>query len=150
MQNLPKIPGLAGLRIPKEIPKDLTQKLLEADSAGHEMHRLYEKSHFALAGLVPVAFLSGEGSVMTRLCDLGLGVILPFHSHVAMNAVISDYIPYAYRMPARYGLLGASGVAALGLLKLNLLGPGLTDTVRSLWRHEKQQPPLKKVAKAGQ
>lgn len=38
-----------------------------------------------------------QGSVMTRLCDLGLGVILPFHSHVAMNAVISDYIPYAYR-----------------------------------------------------
>lgn len=34
---------------------------------------------------------------MTRLCDFGLGVILPFHSHVAMNAVISDYIPYAYR-----------------------------------------------------
>lgn len=34
---------------------------------------------------------------MTRLCDLGLGVVLPFHAHVGMNAVISDYIPYAYR-----------------------------------------------------
>lgn len=29
MQNIPKIPGLSGLRIPKEIPKDLAQKLLE-------------------------------------------------------------------------------------------------------------------------
>lgn len=148
MQHIPKIAGLSGLRIPKEIPKDLTQKLLEADSAGHEIHKLYERSHFALAGLVPVAFLSGEGSVMTRLCDLGLGVILPFHSHVAMNAVVSDYIPYAYRMPVRYGLLGASGITALGLLKLNLFGPGLTDTVRSLWRHEKPAPPPKKTGKA--
>ena len=38
-----------------------------------------------------------QGSVMTRLCDLGLGVVLPFHSHVALNAVISDYLPYASR-----------------------------------------------------
>jgi succinate dehydrogenase hydrophobic anchor subunit len=38
-----------------------------------------------------------QGSVMTRLCDLGLGVVLPFHAHVGMNAVISDYVPYAYR-----------------------------------------------------
>lgn len=38
-----------------------------------------------------------QGSVMTRICDLGLGVVLPFHSHVALNAVISDYLPYASR-----------------------------------------------------
>lgn len=42
-----------------------------------------------------------QGSVMTRLCDLGLGVALPFHSHVAMNAVISDYLPYASRGVSR-------------------------------------------------
>lgn len=29
MQHIPKIAGLSGLRLPKEIPKDLTQKLLE-------------------------------------------------------------------------------------------------------------------------
>lgn len=112
---------------------------------------------------------------MTRLCDLGLGLVLPFHSHVAMNAVVSDYIPYAYRsallrlplycscvpvpwivrlscatyaVPVRYGLLGASGITALGLLKLNLFGPGLTDTVRSLWRHETPEPLPKKAVKA--
>jgi hypothetical protein len=42
----------------------------------------------------------------------------------------------------RYGLLGASGVAALGLLKLNVFGPGITDTVRSLWKYERNPPPL--------
>jgi succinate dehydrogenase hydrophobic anchor subunit len=34
---------------------------------------------------------------MTRLCDLGLGVVLPFHAHVGLNTVVSDYVPYAYR-----------------------------------------------------
>ena len=34
---------------------------------------------------------------MTRICDLGLGIALPFHAHVGMNAVISDYVPYAWR-----------------------------------------------------
>ena len=34
---------------------------------------------------------------MTRICDLALGVVLPFHAHVGLNAVISDYIPYAWR-----------------------------------------------------
>lgn len=53
-----------------------------------------------------------------------------------------------YAVPVRYGLLGASGITALGLLKLNLFGPGLTDTVRSLWRHEKPEPLPNKVAKA--
>ena len=45
-------------------------------------------------------------------------------------------------VPARYGLLGASGVAALGLLKVNLLGRGFTDSVRSFWRYEKKPSPL--------
>lgn len=36
--------------------------------------------------------------------------------------------------PARYGLLGTSLITYLGLMKLNLAGPGITDMVRSLWR----------------
>lgn len=47
----------------------------------------------------------------------------------------------------RYGLLGASGLTALGLLRLNLFGPGLTDTVRSLWKYEKTPKPLPKGPK---
>ena len=160
-----------------------------------------------------------QGSAMTRICDLGLGIVLPFHSHVSLNAVVSDYVPYAWRSalqpmpmaavikllafhrpaafqmyrrklvlgrecsrvdallshcchikglaeladgcervscspltagPARFGLMGASAVATLGLLKLNLLGPGITDTVRSFWRYPK--PPKaepKQAAKSG-
>lgn len=47
-------------------------------------------------------------------------------------------------MPCRYGLLGATGITALGLLKLNVFGPGFTDSVRSLWKYEKKPPPLPK------
>lgn len=37
----------------------------------------------------------------------------------------------------RAGLLGATIVAAAGILKLNLAGPGLTDVIKSLWRSPK-------------
>ena len=35
-------------------------------------------------------------------------------------------------------MLGASAVAYLGIMKVNLSGPGLTETVKTLWR--KPQP----------
>ena len=62
------------------------------------------------------------------------GVIFPLHSHVALNYVISDYVPKATRSAARTVLLGATIVAAAGLLKLNIEGPGLTETFKSVWR----------------
>jgi CybS, succinate dehydrogenase cytochrome B small subunit len=34
-----------------------------------------------------------KGTALTKLTDLALGIIIPFHSHVAMNSVISDYVP---------------------------------------------------------
>jgi hypothetical protein len=54
----------------------------------------------------------------------------------------------ACAVPMRYGLLGATGVCTLGLLKLSIFGPGLTDTVRSLWKYEKPPPPPAKPVKA--
>ena len=34
-----------------------------------------------------------QGSTLTRGADLALALVLPVHSHVAMNNVISDYVP---------------------------------------------------------
>lgn len=65
------------------------------------------------------------------------GVLFPIHSHIALNYVISDYIPKASRSLVRAGLLGATIVAAAGILKLNISGPGLTDVIKSLWRRPK-------------
>ncbi|KAJ1438207.1 hypothetical protein B484DRAFT_324213, partial [Ochromonadaceae sp. CCMP2298] len=63
-----------------------------------------------------------------------LGIIFPFHSHVALNYVVSDYVPKGMRGAARALLLGVTVIGAAGLLKINVMGPGLTESVKSLWR----------------
>jgi succinate dehydrogenase (ubiquinone) membrane anchor subunit len=37
----------------------------------------------------------------------------------------------------RAAVLGASVIAYMGIMKVNLTGPGLTETVRALWRKPK-------------
>lgn len=60
-------------------------KLLYADSAGHQMQKLYGQSHVALAALVPASLLSPKDSIPATLADVGLSVAIPFHSQVALN-----------------------------------------------------------------
>ncbi len=81
--------------------------------------------------LTPVAFLAP--SSMSMPIDLVLGVLFPFHSHVALNFVVTDYVPKQSRGLARGVVLAATVIAAAGILKLNLQGPGLTETIKSLW-----------------
>ncbi|KAK9810025.1 hypothetical protein WJX72_003584 [[Myrmecia] bisecta] len=109
------------------------QKVLRADSAGAAAQKLYENTHIALAGLVPLAVLSGEGNV-GKATDVALGVLIPLHSHVAINSVLSDYVPKSVLGVSRWGALAVTGVTLLGFMKLNLAGPGLTHTVKELWR----------------
>ncbi len=66
--------------------------------------------------------------------DLLLGLFFPFHSHVAMNYVVTDYVPKGSRGAARALVLATTVIAAAGILKLNLEGPGFTETIKSLWR----------------
>jgi succinate dehydrogenase (ubiquinone) membrane anchor subunit len=73
--------------------------------------------------------------------DLALGVALPLHAHIGMNYVITDYatklLGAGARGPARICMAGFTGVTMVGLLKLNLSGPGITETVKSLWYTKK-------------
>jgi len=115
------------------------EKVLIADQAGPLGRKLYENSHMALAGLVPVAALGHDGSTLTRFADLALGVVIPIHSHIAVNGVISDYVPKTYIGASRYVALGTSIVALVGLTKLNLEGPGISATVKSLWRRPEKE-----------
>ena len=48
--------------------------------------------------------------------------------------VITDYVPVAGRMASRMGLLGLSCASVVGLMKLNREGPGVTATLKRLWR----------------
>ena len=66
--------------------------------------------------------------------DLALAVALPVHSHIALNFVVSDYVPNAARFGARAGLLGFTCLTIAGLMNLTLKGEGVTRTAKRLWK----------------
>ncbi len=100
------------------------------------MNKMYHKSMMALAVLTPVSFLMSP-SPLNKPIDLALGVLFPFHSHVGLNYVISDYVPKALRSVARVGLLGVTAITTIGLFQLNISGVGMTETIKQLWRRPK-------------
>ena len=71
---------------------------------------------------------------MNMPIDISLGILFPVHAHIALNSVISDYLPVAYRSVARPTLLGVTVVTLAGLLRLNFGGVGITETIKSVWR----------------
>jgi len=77
--------------------------------------------------------------------DLALNVFIPFHAHLGMTQVLVDYVPRKYQNWSIILLYIATGAAALGLLKVNLCGSGITESVKSLWR---PTPKNSKEAKA--
>jgi len=81
----------------------------------------------------PVVIVFSPSSV-THVMDYILGVAIPFHSHVGLNYVISDYVPKAYRLIARSCLLAVTCVTLVGVFKLNYSGAGLTETLKALWK----------------
>ena len=70
--------------------------------------------------------------------DISLGLLFPLHAHIALNAIISDYVPKALKVSARYSLLGITIITTVGLLKLNIFGPGVTDVIKNMWRGVKR------------
>jgi succinate dehydrogenase (ubiquinone) membrane anchor subunit len=110
--------------------------LLNSDSS-KAYTKFYHTSALVLVGLTPLAFVLP--SWLNLPIDLALGVLFPIHSHIALNYVISDYVPKALRTTARVGLFGATVVTLMGMLKLNLGGPGLTKSLTSLWTSKKSE-----------
>ncbi len=87
-------------------------------------------------GLTPVAFVLSP-SPLNLPVDLALGFALPLHGHIGMNYVITDYATKVFgsgaRDPARAAMFAFTGITMFGLTSLNLNGPGITTTVKSLW-----------------
>uniref|UniRef100_A0A7S0UJ94 Succinate dehydrogenase [ubiquinone] cytochrome b small subunit n=1 Tax=Polytomella parva TaxID=51329 RepID=A0A7S0UJ94_9CHLO len=108
-------------------------KILAADTAGHEVHKIHEYASIGLAGATPIAALAAKDEPLEKIANLVLGIAIPIHSHVALNACVSDYIPSAARGAVRGGVLGVTAVTFLGLLKLNVFGAGITQSVKGLW-----------------
>ena len=70
---------------------------------------------------------------------MALGVLFPLHSHIAMNFVITDYVPKVTKsasaiMAVRVLMLGVTGVMTLGMWRLNTEGAGVTGTLKRLWK----------------
>jgi len=104
--------------------------ILAADR-GAMMMKIYHASGIALAGLVPTAMAIPGGLLPL---DLALGVALPVHSHIALNFVVSDYVPTKAAPAARAGLLGLTCLTLAGLFTLNTKGEGITRTAKRLWK----------------
>ena len=102
------------------------------------LNRIYHISGKALIVLTPLALIMSP-SALNMPVDLALGVIFPFHAHVGMNYIVSDYVPKAARQVARTSLLGVTILTAAGLLRLNLTGDGLTETLKSMWKPKGDQ-----------
>ena len=96
------------------------------------MNKFYHGSMIALAVLTPVSFALAP-SPINQPIDLALSVLYPAHSHIALNYVISDYVPKAFRTLARVSLVGVTLATITGLVKLNVEGAGMTQTVKNLW-----------------
>lgn len=60
-------------------------KVLFADQAGKQFQSIYHKSHYALAGLLPLGLISPTDSAPAKLSDIALAAAIPVHSHIAMN-----------------------------------------------------------------
>mmetsp|Transcript_16970 Transcript_16970/g.35454 ORF Transcript_16970/g.35454 Transcript_16970/m.35454 type:complete len:139 (-) Transcript_16970:166-582(-) len=110
--------------------------IIDADS-GKLATQGYHYTSMALIPLTPLAFVLSPSSYCLPV-DLALGVVIPLHAHIGMNYVMTDYVKKfvgkAAVGPSRYIMLGATGITMAGLLKLNLSGPGVTESVKSLWR----------------
>lgn len=123
-------------RVCQELPKDDRKgfSFVNADE-GLTSFKLYHKTHMvALAG-APIAFALSPFSPMLNMpVDLVLGLAFPLHCHVGVNWIISDYVPPAARGASRLAMAAATVMCTLGLLKLNLTGPGITETVKTIWR----------------
>jgi succinate dehydrogenase (ubiquinone) membrane anchor subunit len=69
-------------------------------------------------------------------CGIFVGFLTPFLSPLLASTVVSDYVPKLLQVPVRVGVLGMSSVMFLGLLKLNMTGPGVIGAVKHLWKRE--------------
>lgn len=100
--------------------------------------QIYHWTHYGLLGSVPAALILSP-SILNWPVDMGLGVLIPVHMHIGMINVIEDYVPRHQQSYAKMAMIAVSVLTGVGLLKVNLCGPGITESVKSLWRSPPQK-----------
>ncbi|EOD25505.1 Hypothetical protein EMIHUDRAFT_237621 [Emiliania huxleyi CCMP1516] len=108
--------------------------------ATHINHRMFMPIVYMY--MCPVALVLSP-SMLAMPLDLAMGVLIPVHAHCNANMIISDYAHWItkakwFDTALRMALVPVTGTLTrltfLGLLNLNLRGPGLTESVKALWR----------------
>eukprot|EP00954_Amorphochlora_amoebiformis_P021570 1347376-Amorphochlora_amoeboformis.AAC.1 len=100
---------------------------------------IHHRANLALAVATPIAFALSP-SIINYPVDLALGVLIPVHSHICLNLVAADYVPPGTsRSLAKIGIWIVTFVTAFGIMKVNLCGPGVTESIKCLWRKPKKE-----------
>lgn len=108
--------------------------------------QLYHWSSYGLAGLAPVAMVLSP-SLLNFPVDFALGLIIPLHMHIGLVGVVEDYVPRPSQGVSRILLAILSALTAIGLLKINLCGSGITESVKCLWREPRESSKQQKMIK---
>jgi len=90
-----------------------------------------------MAVLVPTAVVLSP-SILNLPVDFALGAVLPAHMYIGCVHIIEDYVPRQQQSLSITVLGVLTALTALGLLKINLCGVGVTECVKSLWRVPKK------------
>jgi succinate dehydrogenase (ubiquinone) membrane anchor subunit len=106
--------------------------------SGASTEQLFHWSSYGLASLAPVALILSP-SFLNFPVDFALGLIIPVHMHIGLVGVVEDYVPRPSQSLARFILAVLSVLAGIGLLKINLCGAGITESVKSVWREPKDK-----------
>jgi len=112
-----------------------SSNIMEADTGALGTKLYHHTSTFLLIGF-PLAMLPIK--TISFPFEVAIGLIIPLHSHIGFNYIITDYVPKAMRSAARAGLLATTVISALGLTYINVSGGGIGNAFRSLWK----KPPV--------
>jgi succinate dehydrogenase (ubiquinone) membrane anchor subunit len=92
----------------------------------------------SLAVLAPVALVLSP-SMLNIPVDLALGVVIPAHTYMGLVMVAEDYAPQPLLKLSKLFIAVLAAVMFGGMLKMNICGAGVTESVKALWRKPKQQ-----------
>lgn len=95
--------------------------------------KFYHRTNLAVLLLTPAAIIL-HPSPLSFPVDVALAIVFPIHAHMGMNWIFTDYVPGSPTGAARMALFAVSVLATLGLLKVSLVGPGITGTLKAFWK----------------
>ena len=137
----------AGRPVQGGTPAEMMKEFVTQADASTGLSHLYHKLNWAICGLTPLALLLSPLPVNLPI-DLALGVGIPVHFQISGHMLVTDYAPLLLgglgkaawvQNGLRLVVTATTALTVVGLAKLNLQGPGLTETVKSVWRKPSAQ-----------